>query len=570
MTEPPLTRGPDGRFHPRTEAEVAALVRFAAAHGRRLRVRGAGHAPRGTVAVDDAGDLRVILDEMRGLRVVDEAQRIVEAQAGIHLGSDPASGPAGALENSLLSQLADRHGWTLSTTGGITHQALGGYLATASAGGTLQHSVLDQVVSVTFVDGRGEVRVVSRDDESPGLDAVLPSLGLLGVIVAVQIRCEPLFTIAGQESIVDLEHAAIDLTGPGRDGRPSLAAFLTDAEYARIEWWPQRGAERLLIWQAQRTSPQPGFRRHGYEEFTAYPVLAEAVISALLLIFGNLEDLERTPAMLRRNAEHISEVLDAIDAAQPPSRIRVWVRRVLPPALRALARITPRLGPTRSLLRRSLPRLLPSVLDYVLPFDSRKPAIRRNEPQSFHDWGWQGLPMDNQASDVLLASEFSELWVPLGRSEQVIGVLRDYFAEPEHALDSYHRSGLFAYELYGAPAATGWLHPGHSDGEDEWRDGSLRLDVYWFADNAEDPRDRFFVQFWALLRDHEIPFRLHWGKQHPYASAADPGWTELLASRYPRWEDFLALRAELDPDDVFLTEYWRARLGVWPPGPRTR
>jgi FAD/FMN-containing dehydrogenase len=156
MTEPPLTRGPDGRFHPRTEAEVSALIRFAAIHGRRLRVRGAGHAPLGTVAVDDERDLPVSLDEMRGLRVVDEAQRIVEAQAGIHLGSDPASGPAGTLETSLLSLLAGRHGWTLSTTGGITHQTLGGYLATASAGGTLQHSLLDEVQSITFVDGRGE------------------------------------------------------------------------------------------------------------------------------------------------------------------------------------------------------------------------------------------------------------------------------------------------------------------------------------------------------------------------------------------------------------------------------
>jgi FAD/FMN-containing dehydrogenase len=149
MTEPPLTRGPDGRFHPRTEAEVSALIRFAAIHGRRLRVRGAGHAPLGTVAVDDERDLPVSLDEMRGLRVVDEAQRIVEAQAGIHLGSDPASGPAGTLETSLLSLLAGRHGWTLSTTGGITHQTLGGYLATASAGGTLQHSLLDEVRSST-------------------------------------------------------------------------------------------------------------------------------------------------------------------------------------------------------------------------------------------------------------------------------------------------------------------------------------------------------------------------------------------------------------------------------------
>jgi hypothetical protein len=30
----------------------------------------------------------------------------------------------------------------------------------------------------------------------------------------------------------------------------------------------------------------------------------------------------------------------------------------------------------------------------------------------------------------------------------------------------------------------------------------------------------------------------------------------------PRWDDFLAARARLDPDGVFFTRYWRERLGV--------
>ena len=30
-----------------------------------------------------------------------------------------------------------------------------------------------------------------------------------------------------------------------------------------------------------------------------------------------------------------------------------------------------------------------------------------------------------------------------------------------------------------------------------------------------------------------------------------------------RWDDFLALRAERDPNNIFLTDYWRDRLGLW-------
>ncbi len=285
-------RGGDGRVHPADEHAVAEAIRFAAASGLRLRIRGAGHAPPGTAA----GDLVLSLDRMRDLRVLDEDKRLVQAQAGVHLGRDP-SAPAqeGRLAASLLHRLADEHRWTLGSTGGITHQTLGGFLATASAGGSLQHSLLDQVVEVRLIDGRGELQVFSGKDGARGLPAVLPSLGLLGVITAVTLRCEPLFTIAGQEAIVDLAAAEMDLEGPGDAQRPSLASFLARAEYARIEWWPQRGAERLIVWQAQRTEVQPGFRPTRYEEFTRYPLLGEALFSLLFVIFGNL----RHPARVR-------------------------------------------------------------------------------------------------------------------------------------------------------------------------------------------------------------------------------------------------------------------------------
>ncbi|HEY3772350.1 MAG TPA: FAD-binding protein [Solirubrobacteraceae bacterium] len=557
-------RGADGRVHPVDERAVAEAVGFAAASGRRLRVRGAGHAPPGTAAGDGDGDLVLSLDRMRDLHVVDAEERLVRAQAGIHLGRDP-SAPAseGSLASSLLHRLAAEQRWTLGSTGGITHQTLGGFLATASAGGSLQHSLLDHVVEVRLIDGRGEPQVFSGGDGVRGLPAVLPSLGLLGVITEVTLRCESLFTIAGQEAIVDLAGAELDLEGPDDGERLSLAAFLTRAEYARIEWWPQRGAERLIVWQAQRTDVQPGFRPTRYEEFTRYPVLGEALFSMLFVIFGNLGDPRRARDLLRRNADHVSGALDRLaDAGRLTPRRRRLVR-LLPRLLRAVGDGAPLWALLAPALRGALPWVVPAALDRVLPLDEHKPGMRRGEPQSFRDWSWQGLPMDNQASDVLLGCRFTELWVPLGRAAELLRIVRAYFAAPSAARESYHRTGLFAYELYGAPSATGWLHPGHSNTEDEWRGGALRLDVYWFADNAEDPLERFFPQFWELLREQGIPFRLHWGKEIPASSPSDRRWVDLLAARYPRWQEFLALRSQLDPDGVFLTEYWRDRLGLW-------
>jgi hypothetical protein len=558
---PPIP-GADGLVHPENEAEVIAAVRFARAHGRHVRVRGAGHSPSASFAGDSADDLVLSLNRLRGLTRIDAGRRIVEAQAGIHLGRDPAdSGEDGAVESSLLHQLAERYGWTLSSTGGITHQTLGGFLATTSAGGSVQHSLLDHVIGVRLVDGRGEISEFgSEDDDGPGLAGVLPSLGLLGVIVAVTLRCEPIFTIVGQEAIVNLDGAPIDFSGPGRPGRPGLADFFTRAEYARIEWWPQRGAERLLIWQAQRAELQPGFAPTRYEEFTRYPVLAEALFSTIYVIFGNLSAPDRVRRLLRRNAAAVSDSLDALRAAGRITRRLRLITWALPAAMRGLGLAAPLLRRLRPLLEFALPWLVPAALATVLPLDDRKPGMRRGEPQSFRDWAWEGLPMDNQADDVLLWTQFTELWVPLGRAAELISILRAYFAEPSDVRDSYRRTGLYGYELYAAPAASGWLHPGYSDGHDEWSDGALRLDVYWFWDNLEDPRERFFPQFWELLSAHGIPFRCHWGKELPTEGAGDS-----LALQYPRWHDWLALRDELDPGEVFLTDYWRARLGLLNP-----
>ncbi|MBV7696596.1 FAD-binding protein [Streptomyces sp. TRM70350] len=56
----------------------------------------------------------------------------------------------------------------------------------------------------------------------------------------------------------------------------------------------------------------------------------------------------------------------------------------------------------------------------------------------------------------------------------------------------------------------------------------------------------------CVLREHEA--RPHWGKAHTATA-------ELLAPRYPRWQDFQRVRAELDPLGVFSNEYVQKVLG---------
>jgi D-arabinono-1,4-lactone oxidase len=107
------------------------------------------------------------------------------------------------------------------------------------------------------------------------------------------------------------------------------------------------------------------------------------------------------------------------------------------------------------------------------------------------------------------------------------------------------------------------LNPAYTDGsaEDEWKDGAFRIDIYWFARNAGDPAQTFYPQFWNLLRDKCIPYRLHWGKFLPDGDTAA---FAAVKAQYPKWDDFLDQRAAADPDGTFLNEYWRTHLGLPP------
>jgi hypothetical protein len=79
--------------------------------------------------------------------------------------------------------------------------------------------------------------------------------------------------------------------------------------------------------------------------------------------------------------------------------------------------------------------------------------------------------------------------------------------------------------------------------------------------NPGDPRQTFFPQFWDLFSD--LDFRLHWGKNlFPDRSRT----AARLRESYARWSDFMDLRGTLDPDGVFLSDYWREHLGL--PQPR--
>jgi FAD-linked oxidoreductase len=155
---------------PRSEDELVQLVKGA----RRVKVAGAGHSFTDIACTDG---VMVDMARMRSVLEVDGLDVTVEA--GITL-------------RDLGEELRAR-GLAMENQGDVDPQTIAGAISTATHGtGARFGNLSSQVVGVRLVDGSGEVRELREGDE---LRAARVSLGALGAISAVTLRCVPAFTI---------------------------------------------------------------------------------------------------------------------------------------------------------------------------------------------------------------------------------------------------------------------------------------------------------------------------------------------------------------------------------------
>src|SRR3954469_25576102 len=166
---------------PRSRHELAELV--ATAPGP-IRVAGAGHSFSAGVLT---GGTLLSLDALD--RVLDVRDGLVRVEAGIRL--------------KALSRELHVRGLAMPNLGDIDVQSLAGALATGTHGtGTALPNLSGQVTSVELIDADGRERRIAGGDE---LLAARVSLGALGVIAAVTVRCVPAFRLRHTDKPEPLE-----------------------------------------------------------------------------------------------------------------------------------------------------------------------------------------------------------------------------------------------------------------------------------------------------------------------------------------------------------------------------
>lgn len=288
----------DGYYHPSNEEEITQLVHYALRHGLQVRCRGAAHSLAWAIYTDPGANdrripnkvsvqeppkgpnINIMLDRFRRLTWIDEKEGIIEVETGIHLGRDPSDPERdSSLRQSLLFQIFEK-GWALADLGGITHQTVGGFLSTGSAGGSLRYDLGTNLLAFHVIDGTGAASWFDRDSDPEMFAALGVSLGLLGIITRVRFKLTPSFYVYGQQITTPqadtgkkekkgkaFQSSPIDLFGPGDGKKPSMEDYLRQTPYTRILWWPQKGVERIVIWEATRGDALPVFDPVPYEQF---------------------------------------------------------------------------------------------------------------------------------------------------------------------------------------------------------------------------------------------------------------------------------------------------------------
>jgi L-gulonolactone oxidase len=167
------------RRRPSDREELAEVVAAAAAAGRKISVAASGHSFTETAMTDgtmiDAGLLSGVLD-------ADSSSGLVKVGGGTVL----------ADLNERLHEL----GLGMENLGDIDRQTVAGAISTGTHGtGAKLRNISSQVVAMELVLADGSVRELTAEGDPDLLRAARVSIGSLGAIVSVTLRCLPAFTL---------------------------------------------------------------------------------------------------------------------------------------------------------------------------------------------------------------------------------------------------------------------------------------------------------------------------------------------------------------------------------------
>jgi FAD-linked oxidoreductase len=189
------TAHPLAIHQPTSEQELVAIVKRAAAEGRRVKVAGSGHSFTDIACTD--GDL-IDLSSYNSVLSVDPDALTATVQAGIRL--------------SDLNLELDRRGLAMPNLGDVAYQTVSGATSTATHGtGVGLTGLAAQIVGLRLILADGSVLDCSAAEEAEVLHCARVGLGALGILSTVTLSVVPAFNLAVVEEPLRVDAVLTDI-----------------------------------------------------------------------------------------------------------------------------------------------------------------------------------------------------------------------------------------------------------------------------------------------------------------------------------------------------------------------
>lgn len=521
ISAPALQPDATGIYHPASEADIQSLISKAKKNKAQLRVAGAVQSVADSVYTDQylegegAENINIMLDNFRSV-TYNESLMQVTVGAGLNLGFNPFDPTKiSTEENGLFFQLQQK-GWAIANVTNAIHQTVGGFISTGSSAGSMMHSFDECILSFRIIDGNSNaVEFTKTDDPDNEFYAIGSSMGLLGIIVSVTLQCIPAFNIIGQEKVSKITECEMDFFGPGSATQPSLQNYLSDTEFSRLLWWPVKSLQRSIAWKAKTmVAGDYTLQTGGPQDFNPKPYQP---------IFPKIFN-STLPS------EEVASIGFKLIAKWPQ-----WLYDMLGNSIEEKIIV--------DVVDKIAPYLYPLLIDMYFPCNDEK-----RPPQQFWDTWLGSLPMDKiEFGNRLFDLSYAEIGIPIEKTRQVVNLLQQHYIK-----GGYEATGYYTVEILAAKNSNFWMSPAYGQ-------NLVRLNIMRFDDGASNNM-MYYQQFWDLLVENNIDFRVHWGKYlPPYNSSTGAAF---LKKQYSKWDNFMALRTNMDPDNIFLNSYWKTHLGI--------
>ncbi|MDQ6722534.1 MAG: FAD-binding protein [Candidatus Dormibacteraeota bacterium] len=221
---------------PASEEEIIADLRAAANRGEHAKVIGSGHSFTDIGCTDGC---LIKLDRYNQVLDIDREAGTATVQSGITI--------------LQLSDALAHFGLAMENMGDVGYQTISGAISTATHGtGERFRNISSQVVGVSLALASGEVLECSANKEPDVFRAAQVSLGALGVLSTVTLKCVPAYNI---RSVQEPHHVDELLE--------RFDELCANSDHFEFFWWPHTGVAQAITNTRTQDPPPENERRSG-------------------------------------------------------------------------------------------------------------------------------------------------------------------------------------------------------------------------------------------------------------------------------------------------------------------